>query len=144
MFEFDGILLKPCLLQPYLHVVGVRGADFASRGHEGSRVAWGSEEFSLPRIRKPPCHMLPPSEIPWRLFLAVLQAQKGNTYFTELAERVEYGNYGQKHEIAWSDQRTAIISPLLRIGLDPGGWLVLSFVSLYHYISDLFPLHHLL
>ena len=41
----------------------------------------------------PPCHILPPSEIPWRLFLAVLQAQKGNTYFTELAERVEYGNY---------------------------------------------------
>ena len=39
------------------------------------------------------CHILPPSEIPWRLFLAVLQAQKGNTYFTELAERVEYGNY---------------------------------------------------
>ena len=27
------------------------------------------------------------------LFWAVLQAQKGNTYFTELAERVEYGNY---------------------------------------------------
>ena len=41
----------------------------------------------------PPCHILPPSEIPWRLFLAVLQAQKGNTYFTELAERAENGNY---------------------------------------------------
>ena len=41
----------------------------------------------------PPCHILPPSEIPWRLFLTVLQAQKGSTYFTELAERVEYGNY---------------------------------------------------
>ena len=39
------------------------------------------------------CHILPPSEIPWRLFLAVLHAQKGDTYFTELAERVEYGNY---------------------------------------------------
>ena len=37
--------------------------------------------------------ILPPSEIPGRLFLAVLQAQKGNTYFTELAERVEYDNY---------------------------------------------------
>ena len=34
-----------------------------------------------------------PSEIDWRLFLAVLQAQKGNTYFTELAERAEYGSY---------------------------------------------------
>ena len=39
------------------------------------------------------CHILPPSEIPWRLFLAALQAQKGNIYFTELAERVEYCNY---------------------------------------------------
>ena len=29
----------------------------------------------------PPCHILPPSEIPLRLFLAVLQAQKGNTCF---------------------------------------------------------------
>ena len=38
-------------------------------------------------------HILPPSEIDLGLFLAVLQAQKGNTYFTELAERVEYGNY---------------------------------------------------
>ena len=36
-------------------------------------------------------YYLPPSEIPWRLFLAVLQAQKGNTHFTELAERAEYG-----------------------------------------------------
>ena len=34
-----------------------------------------------------------PSEIPWRLFLAVLLAQEGNIYFTELAERVECGNY---------------------------------------------------
>ena len=39
-------------------------------------------------------HILPPSEIDLGLFLAVLQAQKGNTYFTELAERLEYGNYG--------------------------------------------------
>ena len=31
----------------------------------------------------PTCHILPPSEIPWRPFLAVLQAQKGNNYFTE-------------------------------------------------------------
>ena len=38
-------------------------------------------------------HILPPSEIDLGLFWAVLQAQKGNTYFTELAERVEYGSY---------------------------------------------------
>ena len=36
------------------------------------------------------CHNLPPSEIDGGLFL---QAQKGDTYFTELAERVEYGKY---------------------------------------------------
>ena len=40
------------------------------------------------------CHILPPSEIDLGLFLVVLQAQKGRSYFTELAERVEYGNYG--------------------------------------------------
>ena len=40
------------------------------------------------------CHILPPSEIDLGLCLAVLQAQKGNIYFTELAERVEYGKYG--------------------------------------------------
>ena len=39
------------------------------------------------------CHNLPPSEIDLGLRLAVLQAQEGDTYFTELAERVEYGNY---------------------------------------------------
>ena len=38
-------------------------------------------------------HILHPSEIDLGLCLVVLQAQKGNTYFTELAERVEYGNY---------------------------------------------------
>ena len=38
----------------------------------------------------PTCHILPPSEIDVGLFWAVLQAQKGNTYFTELAERVAY------------------------------------------------------
>ena len=38
-------------------------------------------------------HGRPPSEIYFGLFLVVLQAQKGNIYFTELAERVEYGNY---------------------------------------------------
>ena len=38
-------------------------------------------------------HILPPSEIDLELCWAVLQAQEGNTYFTELAERAEYGNY---------------------------------------------------
>ena len=39
------------------------------------------------------CHILPPSEIDIGLCLAVLQAQEGNIYFAEWAERVEYGNY---------------------------------------------------
>ena len=39
------------------------------------------------------CHILPPSEIDLGLCLAVLQAQEGNIYLTELAGRVEYGNY---------------------------------------------------
>ena len=34
-----------------------------------------------------------PSEIGLGLFSLFLQAQEGNIYFTELAERVEYGNY---------------------------------------------------
>ena len=34
------------------------------------------------------CHILPRSEIDLGLCLAVLQAQEGNMYFTELAERV--------------------------------------------------------
>ena len=29
-----------------------------------------------------------------------LQAQEGNSYFTELAERVEYGNYGRHYVIS--------------------------------------------
>ena len=42
----------------------------------------------------PPCHSLPPSEIDWGLLdCLLLQAQEGNIYFTELAERVESGNY---------------------------------------------------
>ena len=54
-----------------------------------------------PRDRMPPCldacmthtcHNLPPSEIDLGLFCLLLQAQEGNIYFTELAERVEYGN----------------------------------------------------
>ena len=36
------------------------------------------------------CHILPPSEIDLGLFLPTW---KGNIYFTELAERVEYGKY---------------------------------------------------
>ena len=39
------------------------------------------------------CHILPPSEIDLGLFLAAFAVQEGDTYFTELAERVEYGNY---------------------------------------------------
>ena len=39
------------------------------------------------------CHILPPSEIDLGLSLLFLQAQEGNIYFAELAERVEYGNY---------------------------------------------------
>ena len=58
-----------------------------------SRVDCQSPGSRNSNTLKPPCHILPPSEIPWRLFLAVLQAQEGNTYFTELAERVEYGKY---------------------------------------------------
>ena len=56
----------------------------------------------------PPCHILPPSEIPWRLFLAVLQAQKGYIYFTEVAERVEYGNYGLPDEVRTNGVRTEV------------------------------------
>ena len=41
----------------------------------------------------PPCHILPPSEIDWRLFGLFLQARKATIYFTALAGRVEYGNY---------------------------------------------------
>jgi len=36
-------------------------------------------------------HILPPSEIDLGLFWAVFAGSKENTYFTELAERVEYG-----------------------------------------------------
>ena len=39
------------------------------------------------------CHILPPSEIDWGCVWLSSQAQEGNIYFTELAERVEYGNY---------------------------------------------------
>ena len=40
------------------------------------------------------CHNLPPSEINGGLFWLFLLTQKGDTYFTELAERVECGNCG--------------------------------------------------
>ena len=36
---------------------------------------------------------LTPSEIDGGCFWLFLQAQKGDTYFTELAERAEYGNH---------------------------------------------------
>ena len=44
-------------------------------------------------IRIHTCHILPPSEIDLGLRLAAFAAREGNIYFTELAERVEYGNY---------------------------------------------------
>ena len=51
--------------------------------------------FSVQRAQSHTRHILPPSEIDLGLFWAglCLQAQEGNNYFTELAERVEYGNY---------------------------------------------------
>ena len=55
----------------------------------------------------PTCHILPPSEIDVGLFWAVLQAQKGNTYFTELAERVEYGNYYSLRNSPQTSSRSA-------------------------------------
>ena len=39
------------------------------------------------------CHTLPPSEIDLGLFWADFKGSGGNIYFTELAERVEYGNH---------------------------------------------------
>ena len=44
------------------------------------------------KLNKHTCHNLPPSEIDGGCFGLCLQAQKGDTYFTELAERAEYGN----------------------------------------------------
>ena len=46
MFEFDGILLKPCLLQPCFHVAGCTHARFShinyvsvqSRARDGTRT----------------------------------------------------------------------------------------------------------
>ena len=40
------------------------------------------------------CHILPPSEVDLGLCLAAFAGSEGNIYFTELAGRVEYGNYG--------------------------------------------------
>ena len=40
------------------------------------------------------CQILPPSEIIWGLCLAVFATRKGSTCSTELAESVEYGNFG--------------------------------------------------
>ena len=51
------------------------------------------------------CHILPPSEIDLGLFWLILQTWKGNVYFTELAERVEYGKYGCYFMFVWR-QRT--------------------------------------
>ena len=38
----------------------------------------------------------PPLKYIWGCFWLFLQAQEGNVCFTELAERVEYGNYDNK------------------------------------------------
>ena len=48
--------------------------------------------LSHPLTKSHTCHNLPPSEIDGGCFGLFLQAQKGDTYFTELAERAEYGN----------------------------------------------------
>ena len=53
------------------------------------KTRWGFQPYSANLIL---CHNLPPSEIDGGLCLLFLQAQKGDTYFTELAERAEYGN----------------------------------------------------
>ena len=46
----------------------------------------------------------PPLKQIWGCFWLFLQAQEENSYFTELAERVEYGNYGDdtKQMSVWS------------------------------------------
>ena len=49
----------------------------------------------LPRrhLRDHTCHILPPTEFDWGLLSAFSQVRKGSVYFTESAERVEYGKY---------------------------------------------------
>ena len=37
MFEFDGILLKPCLLQPCFHVAGSRAPAAVDEAHSYKR-----------------------------------------------------------------------------------------------------------
>ena len=60
---------------------------------QGGGLLLGGGSYQGGEIIYPTRHILPPSEIDLGLFLAVLQAQEGTIYFTELAERVEYGNY---------------------------------------------------
>ena len=57
----------------FLLYPGLSFYEYKQMSH-GSRSSWGRATQSS-RDHLPPCHILPPSEIPWRLFLAVLQAQ---------------------------------------------------------------------
>ena len=56
-------MLEPCLLQPCFHVAGC------------------PIKCHRPRCRGKPWNILPPSEIPWRLFLAVLKGSEGKHLF---------------------------------------------------------------
>ena len=47
MFEFDGILLKPCLLQPCLHVAGSRKLERLRRPAGAEEPAGGGPGVSL-------------------------------------------------------------------------------------------------
>ena len=69
---------------------GGRGASPPPRSRSRGRSG-GWRPSTRPWCCLHTCHILLPSEIDLGL---CLQAQGGNTYFTELAERVEYGNYG--------------------------------------------------
>ena len=45
----------------------------------------------------------PPLKKIWGCVWLCLQAQEGNIYFTELAERVEYGKYGVVRQVVFAD-----------------------------------------
>ena len=80
------IYIYICIFMGACQALG-RAVDEAPRARpQVVRLAEPSNNFHT-------CHILPPSEIDLGLCLAVLQAQEGNICFTELAERVEYGNY---------------------------------------------------
>ena len=69
------------------------GPPIRLKSRSGGRVPEGYRESERPLRKRHTCHILPPSEIDLRCLGLILQAQEGNIYFTELAERVEYGNY---------------------------------------------------